>query len=66
MLNIQALIQELIRIRNEVDQISGRANVPHVVVAYDVCTGLIEQLQGIFEVAQKEANSAKEEEVIET
>ena len=62
MLNIQALIQEITRIRNEVDQISGRANIPHVVVAYDVCSGLIEQLQGIMEDAQ---DSAEGEEVIE-
>ena len=61
MLNIQALIQELTRIRDEVDQISGRANVQHVVVAYDVCTGLIEQLQGILEAAQKEADSEEKE-----
>ena len=60
MLNIQALIQEITRIRNEVDQISGRANVPHVVVAYDVCSGLIEQLQGILEAAQEEEKEETE------
>ena len=60
MLNIQALIQEITRIRNEVDQISGRANVPHVVVAYDVCSGLIEQLQHILEAAQEEEKEETE------
>ena len=60
MLNIQALIQEITRIRNEVDQISGRTNVPHVVVAYDVCSGLIEQLQGILEAAQEEEKEETE------
>lgn len=54
MLNIQALIHELTRIRDEVDQISGRSNVSHVVAAYDICTGLIEQLHGILEAAQME------------
>ena len=61
MLNIQALIREITRIRNEVDQISGRANVPHVVVAYDICSGLIEQLQHILEAAQEEEEKEETE-----
>ena len=65
MLDLNALMSELIKIRDAIDQVEakGHANRSLLVFAYNNCNELLKQLGKILEEAQKKAEeeSKKEE-----
>ena len=63
MLNVEALIFELTRIRNMIDhlEVRGSENAKCLAQAYDNCNNLIDQLNGIMDEVRKKQSEQDDE-----
>ncbi len=63
MLNVEALIYELTRIRDMIDHIEvrGAENAKYLVQAFDNCENLIGQLNGIMNEVRKKQSEQDDE-----